>query len=147
VLNNKKYHLIFQPMEGAVKMDDLSRFFYYFKATYAICYEYTKEHKANVTDIIINKTKWIEYVNIKMAQYRAAYKFFTKDLDKEDIFVYKVYHESPLTLLVGGVLIALVMAVIISGVKADLKNLTFELNPLGEGVEKLRRAFRKKKKN
>lgn len=144
--NNKKYQLIFQPMDAAVRMGDLSRFFYYFRATYAICCDYTKENKINVVDIVLNKTKWTEYINNKMSKYNAAYKFFTKELDKDDLFVVRIHHESPLTFLVEGVLAALVMGVIISGGKADLKNLTFELKPLGEGIEKLRKAFRKKKK-
>ena len=136
-MEKEKYILEFEG-EDKIPVNTFSNYLYHFRAIYSISYDVlpeTKRPEENFEQIsdYIDKVK--EY--IKEQNGYIGRKYFFKKLD-EDLIIYEMEKKSPLTITVGGCLVALVVAVIISGGEVNLSKGKFKLNPLGEGLKKLK---------
>lgn len=143
-MSKGEYKLCFQTFERKITMTEFSNYFYLFRATYALCCEYIDEHNYKLEDILVLGDSIHEDIRSKMGKARASYNYFKKDLGENEIFLTKIHHESPFNFYVVAWITALVLAVILSGGKVKIKEYEFQLNPLGDGIKKLREAFKRK---
>ncbi len=112
-----------------------------------------ERHRSSIRGSIENARKIMK--NIKILQERGGipispyqkYNFFSKDLKERDIFIMKIYKESPLTIWLTGVLTFLVAAFIICGGEIEISaappRIRIKMSSLGEGLRKLKEAMRR----
>ena len=81
--------------------------------------------------------------------YICVYREYSNQLssDKNDLVICEIEKHSPLKIIFGGSIIALVIALILAGgeVETDVSNMTFKATinkSLGESINDLRRAFK-----
>ena len=127
------------PSEGdAFSMREFTHFMYLFNAANNAFISYDGEGQA---EEVLKAGNWDLFKSILRkygAEYRIQELFFSRT---NELKIEKIVKQSPLEMWVVGPLVALVAAVVISGGKVDLKNLTFEVNSLGSGLKDLLEAF------
>jgi hypothetical protein len=73
--------------------------------------------------------------------------FFRKNLRDKDVFIAKIYKESPLTIWFMGVSTILVAAFIICGGEIEISTappkIRIKMNSIGEGLKKIKEVFEK----
>ena len=142
----KEFNLSFADEVPKLKMNEFSNFLYYFRVTYAIACEFLGEFKELKPEQLLGDTseiekKFREYL-LNFSQPYARTKYFLGDMGDAELLITRISKDSPIMIWIVGLVTALVMAVIIAGGEVDLRSLKFKLNPLGEGLTKLREAFR-----
>lgn len=70
--------------------------------------------------------------------------FSTRSMEVVEPFIVTLRRENPIELILGGIMICLVVATILSGGKLEitLEGIKIELPPLGDGIKKLKEALR-----
>lgn len=120
---------------------EFAHFLYLFRAAYARCVDLpmTPETAIDNPDAVAH---WFASTfKPNTAPLRVA-NLFNTDLEDDELEISKLSKSSPLEMVIGGCMIALVAAVIVSGGTAQLLPPKFTLPPLGSGIKHLREAFR-----
>ncbi|MDO6713354.1 hypothetical protein Q4567_21690 [Aliiglaciecola sp. 2_MG-2023] len=134
----KRVKIRFSDEDDTFSMREFTHFMYLFNAANNAFISYDGEGQA---EEVLENENWDLFKSILRKygdEYRIQELFFAQ---KNELQIEKIIKQSPLEMWVVGPLVALVAAVIISGGKVDLKNLTFEVNSLGSGLKDLLEAF------
>ncbi len=134
----KRVKIRFSDEGDAFSMREFTHFMYLFNAANNAFISYDGEGQAAE---VLKDGDWDLFKSILKKygdEYRIQELFFARN---NELKIEIIVKQSPLEMWVVGPLVALVAAVVISGGKVDLKNLTFEINSLGSGLKDLLEAF------
>ena len=122
---------------------ELSAYLYYFRIVYVICVYVTGGIKQK--RVLEDKDYFLRKVYAFISEHKAHQLISDahfSDLREGELQVIRLKKESPFEIVLTGLLAALVLAVIISGGTVDVKGVKFRLQPLGDGLKKLREALK-----
>jgi hypothetical protein len=126
-----------EAIEGeSVNAFELGYFLYYFRAAYVACLDKFQEVSIEQAAAPANRD-WLLEQDVS--------RLWLKDLPEEfDLEFVSISKQSPLRFVAktaGASLVALTMAVIISGGEANVHTGEFKLPPIAHGIRKLKEAF------
>jgi len=150
---NNYIEVVFIKDEKNLKISELSEFLYNLKVFYSIIFEKFGE-RINVTedphkivDIARRIVSEMERVEKREYFFYTKYNFFRRNLGIKDVFISKIYKESPLTIWFIAVNTILVAALIISGGEIEINftppRIRIKIPSIGEGLKKLKEAFKR----
>jgi hypothetical protein len=124
----------------SVNAFELGYFLYFFRSAYVACVELTKDEEVDLATIgNVRRSDLISVINKKVSY------LWMEELDPDiDLEFIEISKNSPLKFVAktaGGCLVALTLAVILSGGKANVYTGEFELPPMAEGIRALKEAF------
>lgn len=133
--------VLFHGTDGSIDTWELNRFLYLLRVAYVVMVEKEREDKA----LSWEEFRWsaagrTEFSHRSYSGLILA-RIYDTDLGEEELRIEKISKQSPLEISFTAIVACLAAAVVLSGGKADLKNLKFEVPPLGDGIRKLREAF------
>lgn len=131
-----------------ILVDELSEFLYHFRAAYAAAIEYGFDEGINAIDE--NQELIAEELiqNIKDLPWEEINHLAFCDLEDNTLVITEIKRENPLIMVLSGSIIAIILAVILSGGEIEIAGKTFraKLNPIGYGILSLRKAFGRSKR-
>ena len=139
-----KIHLVF-PDRTPVEAADLGDFLFLFRAAYAAALPIgddtaLRKLRDNQDSIEARFRRKLNKLNASELD-----NLFSKHLGDKAPFPQRISHESPLVIVISGAIVALTLAVILSGgkIKIDvtLAKVEAEIPAIGEGIMKLRQAL------
>ena len=126
---------------GAIDVEQLTDFFYHFRAAYSAAIGIgaldANSDPENLAELVRQKAYGKDW--------QALAKLAHKDLRENMLGIIDIRRQNPLTIVFEGVLVAVTVAVILSGGKLKIGPLKANLPPLGVGIRSLRDAFGRKK--
>lgn len=128
-------------IEGeSINAFELGYFLYFFRSAYVACVELTKGEDVNLEGLgEAKRADLIDVIGKKVSHLWLA------ELPPElDLEFWEISKNSPLKFVAntaGGCLVALTLAVILSGGKANVYTGDFELPPLADGIRALKEVF------
>ncbi len=135
----------------AVNAFELGYFLYFFRSAYVACLELAEDesliNQFRFSSAIYNDVIWenLGAKDIELPLHHRVIDLWMTDLDQEfDLEFVSISKNSPLKFVAksaGISLIALTLAVILSGGKANIYEGSFELPPLAVGIRALKDAF------
>lgn len=138
----KKLELIFAKEQTAIKANDLQGFIFYFNMYYLKLIE---DYSIRDLNQFINN----EYDIKKSFNFtNDDYYYYSKKLyTNNDLLIFEIEKHSPLRIIFGGSMIALILAVILSGGTLEIDASKFKIKTtinksLGESLQDLRRVFK-----
>ena len=143
-MNTGHLHLSF-PDQGRIDAADIGHYLFLFRGAYAaalplVRHQPTKAASAKLKTLEVRLRSKLSNLNVKSID-----GLFSRSLGDDAPVPERIGHESPLEIIMSGILVALTLAVILSGgtVKFDVKLAKLEaiLPPIGEGIKKLRQAL------
>jgi len=153
-MNNSIEVVFIEDREKVLKVSELSEFLYNLKVFYSVAFEKfgekfdVEEHPERIVNIandIAQRLKTGKYFHF-LYRYRKD-DFFRKNLGDKDVFIAKIYKESPLTIWFIGVSTILVAAFIISGGEIEISTvppkIRIRMPSIAEGLEKIKDVFKK----
>ena len=141
--------------EGLLKISELSELLYNLKVFYSAAFksfgekitdvESNPERIENIARSIVDKIKQENFTYLPYI-YRKYY-YFRKDFKDKDIFIAKIYKESPLTIWFMGISTILVAAFIISGGEMEIgvapPKIRIIMPSIAEALRKIKEVFKK----
>ena len=138
----KKLELIFAKEQTAIKANDLQGFIFYFNMYYLKLIE---DYSIRDLNQFINN----EYDIKKSFNFtNDDYYYYSKKLyTNNDLLIFEIEKHSPLRIIFGGSMIALILAVILSGGTHEIDASKFKIKTtinksLGESLQDLRRVLK-----
>ncbi len=138
----KKLELIFAKEQTAIKANDLQGFIFYFNMYYLKLIE---DYSIRDLNQFINN----EYDIKKSFNFtNDDYYYYSKKLyTNNDLLIFEIEKHSPLRIIFGGSMIALILAVILSGGTLEIDASKFKIKTtinksLGESLQDLRRVLK-----
>jgi hypothetical protein len=138
----KKLELIFAKEQTAIKANDLQGFIFYFNMYYLKLIE---DYSIRDLNQFINN----EYDIKKSFNFtNDDYYYYSKKLyTNNDLLIFEIEKHSPLKIIFGGSMIALILAVILSGGTLEIDASKFKIKTtinksLGESLQDLRRVLK-----
>lgn len=134
--------LSFESPDYLIDSKELGDFIFLFRAIYAASIELLKDIEIdtllNEKDEIIPKLLR-EIRNIGISDIN---RLFSTNLGENALLLRKIEKKNPLEMIISGAIIAIVFSAIISGGKFRILGIiSGELNPIGDGITKLRNAL------
>ncbi|UZD57239.1 hypothetical protein OLL83_003004 [Shewanella algae] len=147
-----KYEINLASGEKNINLGELVRFLQGFRASYILALEFlSNQNHLKIYDFEYLKNKEYLVDNFRDFMYLSEFNRYSilelseYDIPKEyDIEFEKITQNSPLKFIgkcSGISLLALSLAVSISGGEADLKNMKFNVKPLSEAIISIKKAF------
>lgn len=152
--NNATTTIVFTEAEDKIPINDLADYLRYLKALYSYLekrpeilnsfegksLEYLNENRGKIEKIVRSHFEMMDksYFNISPS--------YQRDLKGKDLYIDEIKKQSPLEIVFDSAGILIFASVFISGGKIDLLRMRFELNALGEGLQKLKDLFHERKK-
>lgn len=139
----RPFTLAFKEGDNELTTKDLSGYFYYFRALYAVIA--ADSPYLSVDWILDNKSDFIQKVRKRIKDdggARVLREAHSKDMGSSEPKILTMKKESPLEIVIVGSVVCMVAAAVISGGEVDLKVAKFKLNPIGDGLKKIRDLFR-----
>jgi len=137
----KKLELIFAKEQTAIKANDLQGFIFYFNMYYLKLIE---DYSIRNLNQFINN----EYdIKLSFNFTRDDYYYYSKKLyTNNDLLIFEIEKHSPLKIIFGGSIIALTLAVILSGGTLEIDASKFKIKTtinksLGESLQDLRKVL------
>ena len=134
----------FEETREALTAKDLGEYLYYLRVLYGIAIHLFPE--ADPHTVLVER----ERVHANVQEYlekngidAVMRDSYASDLGDFELVISKLRKESPFEIILAGSLVALVVAAIISGGEVDFKVAKFKLKPIGDGLGKLKRLFKK----
>ena len=153
-MNNYIEVVFIEDRKKVLKVSELSEFLYNLKFFYSVAFkefgekidmEEDPEKIVSAARTIVHRLKTREYF-LYFYGYK-KYNFFRKNLKDKDVFIAKIYKESPLTIWFVGVSTILVAAFIISGGEIEITTLPpkirIRMPSIVEGLKKIKEIFKK----
>jgi hypothetical protein len=133
------------PDQGRIDVAEIGHFLFLVRGAYAAALSFARSEEGDFE--LIDFEKLEERLRRKLGRLDVTGidGLFSKDLREDSPVAERIGRESPLLIVMEGALVALGLAVILSGgkIKFDVKvaKLEVELPPIGEGIKKLREAL------
>ncbi|QOG11249.1 hypothetical protein [Arcobacter sp. FWKO B] len=138
----KKLELIFAKEQTAIKANDLQGFIFYFNMYYLkLIEDYSIRDLKRFINNENNIKKSFNFTN-------DDYYYYSKKLyTNNDLLIFEIEKHSPLKIIFGGSMIALTLAVILSGGTLEIDASKFKIKTtinksLGESLQDLRRVLK-----
>jgi hypothetical protein len=134
--------MTFQDPSDHVLVRDFTYFNYLFRAAYAAYLHWDSSPEIDCIEKY-NSQVLGDFKSHLASIYHSrkiAEHFFLELYDKELAFS-RIKKDSPIEIMIIGVVSALTVAVILSGGEVEYKDLKFKINSLGSGIKSLREAF------
>lgn len=127
--------------EGEIPWGELAEFMHLFRAWYLLAVDrlgadVSPEFAAQNADELARSIRGEEPESVISEVLR-------RDYHQNDLLIVRARKESPLIIWALGILTAATFAAILSGGEVDISKGRFKLNPLGDGIKKLRSALRR----
>lgn len=149
---NDPVEVIFAEEYKSLTIFELSNFLYHFKILYsllAVSEEFQRYGEEKEPEKIKYAAKSIAKIISQSRLYPPypnRYNLFRKDLKERDVFIAKIYKESPLTIWFIGISTLLVTSLIISGGEIEITivppQIKVKMPPIGEGIKRLKEAMK-----
>ncbi|MEA1905150.1 MAG: hypothetical protein U9M97_04645 [Candidatus Hadarchaeota archaeon] len=150
---NECIEVIFTEEYEPLRVFELSNFLYNLKVLYswlATSEEFQSYAEKRELEEVISTAKNIAQGISHKEIYPFYYSrgnLFRKDLTNRDIFIARIYKESPLTIWFMGITTFLVVSLIVSGGEMEISltppQIKVKMSSLGEGIKKLKKAIRR----
>ena len=135
------------PDRGGIDAADIAHFLFLFRGAYAAALPLGRNRSLKRASTDLDHLEIQLRSNLSKLAVSTIDGLFSRTLGDRAPIPERITHESPLVIVISGVLVALTLAVILSGgtVKFDFKLAKIEavLPPIGDGIKKLRRALSK----
>jgi hypothetical protein len=152
-MNNSIEVVFIEDREKVLKVSELSEFLYNLKVFYSVAFEKfgekfdVEEHPERIVNIANDIAQRLKTGKYFLFLYRYIDDFFRKNLRDKDVFIAKIYKESPLTIWFMGVSTILVAAFIISGGEIEISTappkIRIKMESIAEGLKKIKKVFEK----
>ena len=128
--------------KGDVRWGELTEFMHLFRGWYLFAAE---RFGADVSpeSLVQNLEEVLDVVDEEELE-EVFFRLDREDVHEKDLQITRINKESPLIIWALGILTAATFAAILSGGEVDISRGRFKLKPLGEGIKKLRSAFRRR---
>jgi hypothetical protein len=137
-----KFEVVIETDGAPISTEELTDFLYHFRAVYAAALNLTAQAPASsqTRQDDLDLVKQLRS-DIGAIDWKGISDLAHEDLGDQDLGIIDIRRQNPLTIVFDGVVVALTVAVIISGGKLNLGPLKVQLPPLGKGLQELRAAF------
>lgn len=137
--------LQFETSGEPIDSKELADFILLFRAIYVFGVINYGEYKPR--DILKSKTQLIDEIHTKISKLnnQKINELFAAELGDNKLLTPDIRKSNPLEIVFGGLAVALVIAVIISGGEIQIMFAKAKCNPLGDGIKKIREALEIKK--
>ncbi len=118
---------------------ELAHFLFLFRATYSASVGFIESKDFNADNMYEYKDDFLD--QLKKMRFTERNSLFSVDLKEMNLAIEEILKSSPIRIKISGLLRAIIIAVIISGGEVDFKFFRAKINPIGNGIRNLRKAF------